>query len=108
MKQENILSKEDVNEIVNFKGYYNAGELDYGIHGPEQIENKVYLSIWHYLEFIGEKPFEYDTKNIGDSFHLLTDDIHYCKYKKYGYQHGKYDFNLLKKNMEIFQKLKSH
>jgi len=55
--------------VQSFQNYFHAcpnEEMDYGTHGPELINNTVYVSVFHYLEFKGLNPRNYDTDKLGN------------------------------------------
>ncbi len=93
-------------KIMDFPNYYSAGEIEYGIHGPEIENGKLYISVYHFLEFHLLNPRNYNTFSIGNEFSKLSNDYKTCKYKSQNFTIGKYDWELLKNNWAIFERYK--
>lgn len=93
-------------KIMNFPNYFSAGEIEYGIHGPEIENGKLYISVYHFLEFHLLNPRCYNTFSIGNEFSKLTSNYKTCKYKSQNFTIGKYDWVLLKNNWVIFERYK--
>jgi hypothetical protein len=88
------------NDILNFKGYFSKYTIEWGFHGPEEgADGKIYLSVFHYLQYIGEDPFRYNTNSIG--LNLMGPGIGtiQCKYKEQTFVINKFDFDLLESNI---------
>jgi hypothetical protein len=88
--------------IMNFSNYYSAGEIEYGIDGPEINGDKLYISIYHYLEFIGENPRNYDTLKLGEYLTSKSFDYKVCKYKSQHFDINKFNLELLKEERSNF------
>ena len=97
------LSQEKISEILNYNGYFSAGDVEYGINGPELVDGKIYMSIYHYLEFIRENPRRFNTLKIGLILAETNDDIKKCKYIKHKFEIKKYSFELLEENIGLFE-----
>lgn len=85
-------------EILNFPKYFKAcnGQMDYGTHGPELKDDNLYISIFHYLEFIGQAPSKFDTFNLGKWLTESSDkDILSCKYACQSFSINKFNLVLL-------------
>ena len=96
-------------DVMNFKHYFKNWTILQGEHGPEVgIDNsKIYISVYHFLEYQGKDPHKYDTFNIGGYFYKICgNDYKVCKYKEFEELIHKYDFNLLLKNFHEFEKFK--
>ena len=89
--------------------YYKAcSEMDFGTHGPELHENEVYISIYHYLEFIGLNPHNYDTFKLGHTLTIMSSSGYLdCKYSCQGFTINKFRLELLQKNHHIFDSYRS-
>jgi len=61
---------QEFDKIMNYPSYFSAGEMEYGIDGPEVEGNNLYISIYHYLQYLGQNPRGYDTFKLGK---YLTD-----------------------------------
>jgi hypothetical protein len=96
----------EFDSILNFSNYYSKGEMEYGIDGPEIYEDKLYISIYHYLEYINENPHNYDTFNLGLYLFTKSATILKCKYKAQNIEIDKYDLELLKTESDNFKKYK--
>lgn len=92
--------------IMNHPNYYSAGEIEYGIDGPEIYEDKLYISIYHYLEFIGENPRNYNSLKLGEYLTLKSNDYKVCKYKSQHFDINKFNLELLKEERSNFNKYK--
>lgn len=97
-------NKGKVDDIMNYKPYTMSQKAINGtFNGPELSENKqkVYLSVFHYLEYENIDPHLYETIDIGRRLSDMTFDTKCYKvdYEKYGYDKvNKYEYNFLKKN----------
>ena len=100
------LTENKIQEILNYGRYYSAGQMDYGVDGPELIDGVVYISVYHFLEFTRRKPWEYDTFNMGKAFYGITTDYKKCKYLSQGFEIGKYDFELLLDRGDLVEQFK--
>lgn len=49
--------------ILSFPNYFKYGKVELGIHGPEEKNDKIYLSVYHYMQYNNDRydPNEYDT-----------------------------------------------
>jgi len=105
-KRHNINNFDD---IKNFEHYFKNWTLLQGEHGPEYGSNnsKIYISVYHFLEYQGKDPHEYDTFNIGGYFYKICgNDYKICQYKEFEELIHKYDFDLLLTNFDDFEKFK--
>lgn len=96
-----------VDYILNFDGYFSKYTIEWGIHGPEiGADGKVYISVFHYLEYIGEDPFKYNTKGLG--LNLMGPGIAtiQCKYKEQHFVINKFDFEYLESNIQKIKEYK--
>lgn len=98
--------EEEFNSILNFKGYYSAGKIDKGNHGPEIDNEKLYISIYHYLQYIGEDPHDYYTDKLGNYLTTKSSDYKECKYETQSYDINKFNIDLLKSERNNFDKYK--
>lgn len=96
----------DFESIKNYSNYYSACDIEHGIHGPEEIEGKLFISIYHYLQYINENPQNYDTFTLGN--YLTSKSITYtkCKYVCQNYEINKFNSELLKIERNNFDKYK--
>ena len=39
------LTENKIQEILNYRRYYSAGAIEYGIHGPELVDGTIYISV---------------------------------------------------------------
>lgn len=89
--------------VLNRGGYFAAGRIKEGIHGPEKSNGKVYISIYHYLDFIGEDPRDYDTFNLGRALTDLSNgDYRSCKYDSQTFRINKFTLQTLQEHEGIF------
>ena len=95
-----------VEDIVNFEHYFSGKKLEHGRHGPEVHGGKAYISVYHFLEYEGINPREYDTLAIGGRLSELTHDFYECKYVNDHYTINKYEYNFLKEKQETFKNFK--
>lgn len=102
------LKESKIQQILNYGRYYSAGQMDYGVDGPELINGTVYISVYHFLEFMGEKPWEYDTFKMGQAFYGISRDFKKCKYLSQDFEIGKYDFEFLEERNELVNQFKKH
>lgn len=92
-----------IDQILNFPNYHSAGEIEFGIHGPEIDNGNLYISIFHYLEFLGEDPRKYNTLRLGNYLtRQSNNDYKTCKYQTQGYSINKFKLNLLEQEESIF------
>lgn len=99
-------NKGTVSDILTFPHYYSAKQLEWGEHGPEVHDDNAYLSVYHFLEYEGIDPHEYDTLAIGGRLSELTSDFYQCKYVRDPYTINKYEYNFLKEKQETFKNFK--
>lgn len=94
--------------ILNYSNYFKAGDgrMDVGKHGPEIFNGKLYMSIFHYLEYVNKGPRNYDTFSLGR--HLTEKSIHYltCKYSAQSFSINKFELDLLKQEEINFSRFK--
>ena len=95
---------EELSDIVNFPHYFSNLKIEYGIHRPELKNNKIYISVYHFMEYNSILPQNYDTIAIGGFFSNLTNDFTKCKYYNQDFEINKYDYNFIKENKELFTK----
>lgn len=101
-----VLVEEKIKEILNYSRYYSAGEMDYGIDGPELENGVVYISVYHYLQFTGRSPRDYDSFDMGLAFTSITNDYKKCKYARQNFEIGKYSFELFEERNELVEQYK--
>ena len=106
LSREKDPSMGEVNHILNFAHYFDKFKPKKGtVNGPELKNSKVYLSVYHFLEYEGKDPHKYNTENIGLDFYTnITQDTIPCFYENYNRKIDKYEYNVLKKNFSIFNK----
>lgn len=97
------LTENKIQNILNYEGYFSAGDIEYGIHGPELVDGTIYISVYHYLEFTGKNPRNYDTFKMGAAFTDMTDDSKKCKYETQNFEIKKYSFELIEENPEVVE-----
>lgn len=94
-------------EVLNFKRYYSAGAIEQGIHGPEVSNNKLYISIYHYLEYLGLTPRNYNTLALGNYLTSISaNDYKTCKYKTQSFYIKKFNLDLLIGKESVFEDYK--
>lgn len=88
--------------ILNYSYYFSAGEMEFGIDGPELINDKVYISIYHYLQYSKLKPAKYNTFSLGN--YLTSKSSYYaeCKYKSQSFSINKFDLELIESELHAF------
>lgn len=89
----NVKENVSTTEILNFTNYYDAGELDYGNHGPEIHDNEVYLTLYHFLQFHDIDPKDYNTLKLGAYLYAIRPNDPKCKYTKFNYAHTKHPYS---------------
>ena len=97
------LTENKIHSILNYNRYFSAGDMEYGIDGPELVDGKIYISVYHYLEFMGKNPRNYDTFKMGAAFSGMTNDIKKCKYLKQNFEIKKYSFELIEENKNLVE-----
>jgi hypothetical protein len=102
---QNLLNATDKN-ILNFELYFKGKKIEYGVDGPELKEGKIYISVYHFLEFNGIDPHAYDVFTIGNYFTRLTSDFLTVKYQNDDFKINKYHFNFLKLNKKSMEQFK--
>lgn len=90
--------------ITDKKNYYSAGTIEYGIHGPEISNNILYISIFHYLEYLTLNPRAYNTFSLGNYLTKVSSNYKVCKYESQSFRINKFDLELLKKERGNFEK----
>lgn len=91
-------------DILNFQFYFNKYTTKKGsINGPELLNNSVYISVYHFLEYEGYDPNEYDTFAIGLDMFIMSQDIIPCFYEDYPKTDkiNKYKYEFLINNINI-------
>ncbi len=97
--------KDTHEDILNFKMYFKSyNPLPGIINGPEEKGGKIYISIYHFMEYNGINPELYYTLNIGLYFYEnITKDVISCFYTNYPHKIDKYDYEIIKRNQHIFK-----
>jgi hypothetical protein len=95
-------NKDSTNDILNFKHYYNGLTIETGKNGPELNNDKVYISIYHFMEYNGINPNNFDTFEIGNRLERRTNDYTICKYEEHDYKINKYEYSFIETNQNIF------
>lgn len=95
---------EEFSKIMNFSNYYSAGTTEYGVDGPEIEDSKLYLSVYHYLQYLGENPRDYDTFRLGNYLTGMSLNYKSCKYESQSFSINKFDLDLLKKEESQFSR----
>ena len=93
--------------ILNFSNYYKKCDIESGIHGPEVHEDKLYISIYHYLQYLNEDPHNYDTLNLGLYLFSKSATLRKCKYECQNFEIDKYNLELLQTERNNFEKYKT-
>jgi hypothetical protein len=95
-------------EVMNYSNYFEAGngEMDFGQHGPEIEDDVLFISIYHFLEFLGLNPKNYHTLNLGKYLTQISSKYLTCKYKAQSFDINKFDIDMLCDEMENFEKYK--
>lgn len=93
----------EFDKITNKSNYYKASEIEYGIHGPEIEDNKLYISIYHYIEYLGLSPRDYNTFKLGNYLTNCSSNYKECKYESQSFSINKFDLELLKKERSSFE-----
>lgn len=101
---KHTLSDELKRNIMNFSGYFSAGAIEYGTDGPEEENGEIYLSTYHYLQFKGENPRNYDSFKTGAALIKKAREIKKCKYKSQNFEIKKFSFELLEAEKNNFIK----
>ena len=96
-----------IKNAMDFPNYFNAGEIDYGVHGPELINGQLYMSIYHYLEFNAYSPRSFNTNALGKYLSTNNSDISICKYKAHDFEIRKYNYHFLKSKESEFEVFKN-
>ena len=97
---------EEIRKAIIAKTNYfkKCNEMDFGTHGPEIKNNEVYLSIYHFLEFLKEFPNRYNTVKLGGYLSdLVGDDKISCKYECQDFTILKFPVSLLLSEKENFR-----
>lgn len=113
--QVNILSEKYFHADKKLDHYQISGEtIERGTHGPETKNGHLYISIYHYLEYILADPHKYNTISLG---YYLTAESNklpailcpkyiICKYKAHPYEIHKYELQFLREEQKkgVFEK----
>lgn len=102
-------------EILEFNGYYGRNdpkiELISGeVNGPIRKNDKVYISVYHFLQYKGIKfpKREFDTEGLGGHFSAIcNNDFISVTYKLTNgtvQTTQRYDYDLILRNKEVFKK----
>ena len=103
-ERPNFNTQED---ILNFDYYFKNWTLIEGENGPEPLNSKIYISVYHFLEYQGRDPHQYNTFKIGGHFYSeCGNDYLTCRYKEFSELIHKYDFDLLLTNFHEFENFK--
>lgn len=94
------------NDILGFKNYFSGFTLIEGDHGPEKHGSKTYISVYHFMEYEGINPHDFDTLKIGGHLSTITTDYKSCKYKEFPHKINKYDYSFLCKHQSVFPSFK--
>ena len=96
--------------------YSNGDIIQIGKHGPELKNNNLYISIYHYLEYVCKDPNTYDTIRLGGYLTMQSDNLlralstRYisCKYEKYPETINKFEIEFLRKEEKsgVFERYK--
>ena len=100
------MEQEKINKIMNFSGYFSKYPIEEGVHGPEMVGDNVFISVFHFLEFKGLNPFNYDTYKMGSQFGRMTSHSTRCKYQTQSFWINKYDFEFMEDNMDVVEEYK--
>ena len=92
--------------ILNFKMYFKGKTLEYGENGPELKEGKIYISVYHFLEFNGINPHNYDVFAMGNYLARLTSDYCIVKYVSDDFKINKYHYDFIRLNNNILEQFK--
>lgn len=103
-KTSNSMESNEHSRILNYPNYFMAGngQMDFGIHGPEVIEGKLFISIYHYLEYIDISPRKYDTFSLGRYLTSRSSKYLKCKYGSQNFEINKFELELLKEETGEF------
>lgn len=102
--EKSQLKSETQKKIFEFDGYFSAGEMEFGIDGPQLYSGIVFLSSYHYLQFKGKDPSLYNINEIGKKLSLMSKNTYErCKYKTQTFVINKYSFELMEENPEVFE-----
>lgn len=98
------------------ENYSNGHKIQIGTHGPELKNGNLYISIYHYLEYVCKDPNMYDTIRLGGYLTMQSDkllktlSVKYiaCKYENYSETINKYELEFLKNEEKsgIFEQYK--
>ncbi len=104
-EENNTMNTREFEDILNYQNYYSPGsiEMDYGSHGPEMKNGKLYISIYHYLEFIGDSPWKYNTFRLGEYLSTCSNDYLKCKYENQSFEISKFNIEVIKKEKLNFK-----
>lgn len=92
--------------ILNFKLYFKGKKVEYGENGPELKEGKIYISVYHFLEFNGINPHNYDVFSMGNYLSSLTSDYCIVKYVMDDFKINKYPYDFIRRNNNILEQFK--
>ncbi len=95
---------EEIEKIINYSDYYSAGTMEYGVDGPEVDDDKLYISIYHYLEYLGKNPRNFDTFGLGNYLTGRSSKYKSCKYESQPFSINKFDLDILKREEGQFNK----
>ncbi len=97
--------KDTKGDILSFDMYFDKYTTLPGIiNRPEEKDGKIYISIYHFMEYNGINPELYYTLNIGLYFYEnITKDVISCFYTNYPHKIDKYDYEIIKRNQHIFK-----
>jgi hypothetical protein len=102
-------------QILDFKGYYGMNDprielIDGEVNGPIRRNDKIYISIYHYLEFKRESVNSYDKNKAGAYFKSISNgDYVTVTYKlRSGVVQTthRYDYNLIERNKKELEKFR--
>lgn len=100
----------DLEIILNFDDYYKGKKIIVGKNGPEKINTKVFISIYHFLEVNGKDPKNFDVLAAGADLTSVCrsykENYEICEYEGDGYEIHKYEYFFIIKNFSIIEKFK--
>ena len=92
--------------ILKKTNYFKkCNEMLLGSHGPEEKNGEVYISIYHYLEFLNLRPSSYNTVKLGGYLSdLAGDDKIPCQYSCQNFEILKFPVALLLERRDDFKR----
>lgn len=104
-EEDNTEDTSEFDEILNYQNYYSPGstDMEYGSHGPEMKNGNLYISIYHYLEFVGDAPWKYNTFRLGEYLSTCSNDYLKCKYENQSFEISKFNIEVIEKEKLNFK-----